>query len=134
MIIADACQCGCGGFDQLLLACLSLPELEYLDCSGNDEEQIVPALTRLIKEHKTLKTIIMENCELLSADDELDIVRAIKEAAVDQYLNIEDYRGIDLSEPRFSSILELSDEIISGQENSQILQHLKDYHCSVLLK
>ena len=65
VIIAGAPQSGCDGYDTLLKTCMKLTELEYLDCSNNEEDmnQALP-LARLIQNHKTLKTIIMGQNDL----------------------------------------------------------------------
>lgn len=124
VILACASQSGCGEYDTMILCCLDLPKLEYLDVSHNYEDMgQCPALARLILEHPTLKSISMGENDYEEGQEEL-VVEAIRDAAKANKLVLEELEGLTLNEDPWREMLELSDEFI-GKTNAEILAFLK---------
>jgi hypothetical protein len=132
VVVSQASQCGCGDFDtHLILPCLHLPELEYLDCSGNEcEEGLSAALAQLIRKCPNLKTIQAYECGF-EEDDEDNIVLAVKEAAEKGSLGLEKFYGVDLA--MYQEVLGLTDSPATA-DNKELLQHLRDLHSAYQLK
>ncbi len=127
MIIGGASQYDdCGGYDELIKACLHLPKLEYLDVSNNYEDMgQCPVLARLIRNHGNLKTIVMGGNEL-GQDQEQFVVEAIRDAAKANKLVLEDLDGLNLKESHWREILGIQDcEECSLMSNKEILSYLK---------
>lgn len=129
VVIAGASQSGCGGYDDMIEACLNLPELEYIDCSNNGEDmgQGV-ALARLIREHPKLKEIRMADNEL-EEKQEIAVVKAIRDVAIAKKLILEELDGLELNKKKYLSILKLSDKgnekPFKEMSNKEILAFLK---------
>lgn len=134
--IAQAAQCGLGGYDKLIYACLYCPELEYLDCSCNEEDMGQgPAVAALILRHPSLKTVFMGANEL-GADAQAHVVRAIKEAADSMKLVLEDLDGIELHFDRWREMLGLPNDDLRFRtmRNRDILSYLRENQGGHLLK
>jgi hypothetical protein len=128
VVIASASQSGCGGYDDLIYAILeNCPEVEYLDVSENYEDQGQgPALAAIIKKHPSIKHIEMGGNDL-EEENESIIVKAIRQAAEDHTLVLEELGGLDLKEAKWRKILGLSADF-KDASNKDILAHLRIAH------
>eukprot|EP01031_Cornospumella_fuschlensis_P028860 gene28860-34830_t len=108
----------------IILTCLRLPELEFIDCSQNWEDMGQgTALAELIREHPSLKVILMGDNEL-ATEEETAVVEAIRDAAGGGKLVLEDLDGLELNKENLRAVLGPPEEC-ANMTNADILAHLK---------